>query len=315
MLNKKAIIVWVEWQDGKIMRDKLVLSWYSIVWIWRLRTIYHNFNHNQNIDILDYMSVSKLIEILRPNEIYYLAAYHHSSQDQILDDNLLYKRSLGINVEWYLNFLNAINNIYPETKILYASSCLIYSSTDTTQQDEFTLHSPNSIYAITKIQWMHLGNYFYEKYWIKAVNAILYNHESEYRSSKFVSMKIIQWAVNIKKWLQNSIILWDINSRVDWWHARDYVNAMNMLLDNSNIWDYIISSWNLHSIEDMISLVFGYLELDWKQYVYLDSNIITRKNWILFGNNSKIIRDTNWAQAFNFKNMIIDIIEKVIKNV
>jgi len=312
MNNKTALIIWVWWQDGKILFDLLKLKNYRIIWISRDKNVYHDIDGVfESTDILIKQQVDDLISKYKPDEIYYLAAYHHSSQDSMPDDGELFTKSRETHVDGYFNILQAVQQCSPDTKICYASSCLIYWGSQTEQQDEWTLPVPNSIYGITKLEWMHLGNWYAEKYWLQVVNTILYNHESEHRSSKFVSMKIIDWAIKISKWLQDKIILWNLSTQVDRWYAWDYVKAMHSLLQTDKVWDYIISSWSLHTIQDLVEIVFDYLHLDWKQHIVTDQSIIQRKKWLLFGDNTKLKEDTEWKLTMNFEEMVFYIIDKV----
>jgi len=310
---KKAIIVWVGWQDGTIMHNFLKSKEYSIVWISKDKTLYDWIAWwNKSINILDKEQVVDLIKTYMPDEIYYLAAYHHSSQDIIPSDDIVFKESNNVHINWYFNILQAVAKYSPASKICYASSCLIYAWSDTQQQDETTLPAPNSIYAITKLEGMHLGNRFAEKYNIQIINAILYNHESELRSSNFVFMKIIQGAINIAQWIQDSITLWDISTQVDWGYAYDYVEAMYKLLQSDKKWDYVVSSWHLHTIQEVVEIVFDYFKLDTWKYIKIDKKIIHRKKWILFGNNGKILKDLWRNPKIGFKEMIISIIMDTI---
>lgn len=311
MNNKIALIVWVWWQDGKILFDLLKLKNYRIIWISRDKNIYHDMDGVfESTDILVKQEVDDLISTYIPDELYYLAAYHHSSQDSIPDDIELFTKSREVHVDGYLNILQAVQKYSPHIKICYASSCLIYWATQTEQQDEWTLPVPYSPYGITKLEWMHLGNWYAEKYWLQIINAILYNHESQYRSPKFVSMKIIQWAMNIKKGLQDTITLWDLSTQVDRWYAGDYVEAMRWLLQTDYKWDYIISSWRLHTIQEMVEIVFHYLDLDWKKYIKVDTTVVTRKRWKLLWDNSKIKKDIWRSPSILFEDMIKMMIEK-----
>lgn len=315
MDKKLAIIVWVGWQDWTLLYDFLKSQNYTIIWIWSTKTKYDWIERTQDsINILDKAQVNELIKYYHPDEIYYFAAYHHSSQDIIPSDAETFKNSADIHVNAYFNFLEAVSLFSRQTKICYASSCLIYWGSHTEQQDELTLPVPNSIYGITKLEWMHLGNWFSEKYNLQIINAILYNHESEFRHPKFVSMKIIDWAIKISRWLQDKIILWDLSKQVDRWYAWDYVKDMHALLQTDKSWDYIISSWKLHTIKDLIEIVFWYLKLDWRKYIEVNKSIIQRKRWILFGDRKKL-QSTIWKNnEINFKNMIIKIIDTLLLN-
>lgn len=312
MKIKTAVIVWVNWQDGRILRDLLKSKKYNIIWISRNEVIYNWIIWSkEQINILDKKKINELIKKYMPDELYYLAAYHHSSEDTMPSDGELFKNSTNVHINWYFNFLESVSKYSSKTKICYASSCLIYWWSDTTIQNEKTLPVPNSIYAMTKLQWMHLGNYFADKYNLQILNAILYNHESEYRSSKFVSMKIIQGAIDISKGLKNSITLWDLSTKVDRWYAYDYVEVMYSLLQWNTSWDYIISSGNTHTIQELVEVVFSYLELDWKKYVKIDKGVVKRTRGILYWNNKKLIKFIWYKKYMWFKHMIVLLIKKL----
>ena len=313
MSNKLALIVWAIGQDWKIITQLLKDKWYNIIWISSDKNFYHWINCDiEWTNILDVNSVDNLFELYKPNEIYYLAAYHHSSQDILPSDDILFQNSYDIHVLWYFNILGAVKKYCPNTNVVYASSCLIFEWTESYQQNENTQLKPESPYAITKAGWMYLSDWYNKKYWIKTVNAILYNHESEYRSPKFVSMKIVSAAVNISKWLQDRLEIWDINKQVDWWSAWDYCEAMIELIHNNKIWNYIISSGKLHTIKDIITLSFWYLDLNWKKYVDIGTNLSRDNKSTLFWDNSKMFKDIGWKPKIEFEEMVYKMIQSVL---
>ena len=306
MLEKVAIIVWAGGQDGKILTELLTRSWYGIVAISRQSVQYIGVNKgNECIDILNTWDVTELVKECTPDALYYLAAYHHSSQEELPNDRELYQKSREVHVDGYLNFLEAIVQYSPHTSVCYASSCLIYEWSESTIQDEQTLPVPMSPYAITKLEWMHLGNWYTKKYGLSIVNAILYNHESEFRRSNFLSMKVILGAIAISQWKQNELILGDLSTKIDQGSAWDYVCAMIWLVENRHSGDYIISSGEQHTIQDMVEIVFGHLWLDWEKYVRGDPNIVKRKTGILFWNPAKIKENISWQPEYNFGEMLI----------
>lgn len=312
---KKAIIVWAGWQDGTIMLSFLKEKKYAVLWIDRSKTIsiweeFKKYN-KEIINILNHNEVDKLIESTKPDEIYYLAAYHHSSQDVLEDNHILLEKSYNIHIKGYANFLESIRKYSPKTKIFYASSCLIFGWTETDIQDENTPPCPNSIYWITKLDWMFLWKLYRDNHNIFAASGILYNHESEYRSPKFVSMKIIQWALDIKKWKSDKLIIGDLSAQVDRGYAYDYIQAMYKTLQQKMPDDFIISSWETHTVQELVEIVFDYLWLDWKKYVMEEKKIIHRHVWLLHWNHNKITRNTLWEPTLWFKKMITWIINRV----
>jgi len=314
---KKAIIVGAGWQDGTIMSDFLCKQNYAVLWIWRSQStvIWKDFEkyNEEIINILNINEIEELVESTKSDEIYYLAAYHNSSQDIMEDNNILFEKSYNIHVKWYLNFLESIKKFSPTTKIFYASSCLIFGWTETEIQNEDTLPYPNWIYWITKLDWMYLSKLYRDNYEIFASNGILYNHESEYRLPKFVSMKIIQWAIDIKNWKSDKLIIWNLSAKVDRWYAYDYIEAMYKILQHKAWSDFIISSWEIHTVQELVEIVFTYLWLDWTKYVFEDNRIIKRNLWLLHWDNTKIVDMTWWKPKHTFIQMIHKIIDSTIK--
>jgi len=312
---KKAIIVWAGWQDGTIMLDFLKEKKYAIVWIDRSQTIgigkeFLEYN-GEIINVLNSNEIDKLIQSTTPDEIYYLAAYHHSSQDVMEENTILLQKSYDIHVKGYANFLESIRKFSPASKIFYASSCLIFGWTKTNIQDENTPPCPNSIYWITKLDWMFLWKLYRDNHNIFATSGILYNHESEYRSAKFVSMKIIQWALDIKNWKSNKLIIGDLSAQVDRGYAYDYIQAMYKVLQYETPEDMIISSWGTHTVKELVEIVFSHVWLDRTKYVVEEKKIIHRHVWLLQWDHKKITDRTWWEPSIWFKEMIINILEHV----
>jgi GDPmannose 4,6-dehydratase len=229
------------------------------------------------------------------------------------DNNTLFDKSYDIHVKWYLILLESIKKFSPTTKIFYASSCLVFGWTETEIQNEDTIPCPNWIYWITKLDWMYLSKLYRDNYKILASAGILYNHESEYRLPKFVSMKIIQWAIDIKNWKSDKLIIWNLSAKVDRWYAYDYVEAMYKILQYKEWSDFIISSWEIHTVQELVEITFKYLWLDWIKYVIEDNKIIKRNLWLLYWDNTKIVNLTWWKPKHTFIQMIHKIIDSTIQ--
>jgi GDPmannose 4,6-dehydratase len=306
MSQKVAIIVWAWWQDGTILTKLLSARWYGVIAVHRDHTSYIDIEGwRTDIDVLNPQDAEYLIEKFLPVQLYYLAAYHHSSEETTPDDAILFHKSREVHVDGYLNFLNAVARRSPGTRICYASSCLIYEGSTTEVQSEDTLPVPNSPYAITKLEGMHVGNWYMKKHDLRILNAILYNHESEFRWQKFLSMKVILGAIAIAQWKQKELILWDLSTKIDQWSAWDYMENMISLLEEGSTWDYIFSSWEQHTIQDMVEIVFWHLGLDWRGYIKVDMGIVKRKTWTLFWNPAKLKDSVEWYKSSSFQEMIV----------
>lgn len=309
--KKTALIIGVSGQDGKILFDYLSGLGYRIIGIGKgsVRTLGIEWNIKVNISKRN--EVSGLIQKIKPDEVYYLAAFHHSSQDKGSNVYKEFVESYKINVFSFMNFLDAIRTHSQKTRVFYASSSLIFGNFQDKKQNELTPCKPDSLYGLTKMDGMSLCRLYREKFGVFASSGILYNHESEYRSEDFISMKIIRGALNIKKGSQKELRVGNLAASVDWGYAYDYTKAMHSILSLENSDDFIIATGKVHSVLDFIKIVFSYLKLDWKKYVVEDKNIVKGSRGVLVGDSSKLRRVTNWKLSVTFPEMIKKIINKL----
>lgn len=309
--DKKALIVGSSGQDGTILFDLLVNLGYSIIGIDKQEIKTHGLEWSQSVDINDKDQVFALIKKIKPDEIYYLAAFHHSSQDKKIDFAEDFRRSYETNVLALINFLEGIRLFSPRTRIFYASSSLIFGRCKKKKQNEQTPHHPENAYSLTKMDGVILCRFYREKYNIFAASGILYNHESEYRTDNFISMKIIKAALRIKAGQQQELIVGDLNTSVDWGYAPDYVQAMNLILNIKQADDFIVATGQTHTVLDFIKVSFGYLGLDWQKFVREDKGIIKENRTVLMGDAKKLRNQTGWKPSVDFTEMIKKIIDKL----
>lgn len=303
-MKKTAVIVGSHGQDGRLVFDFLSEKGYSVIGLDKDVVKTTASEWDTSIDITDKDAVFEFLKKVQPDEIYYLAAFHHSSEDREIDDIKLFEKSYSVHVFSYLNFLQGIKLYSPKTRIFYAASSLIFGEVDAEIQDEMTPFRPSSAYGITKLDGLMLSRYYREKYSVFAAVGILYNHESEYRSNKFISMKIVEAAVNIKKGTQSELIVGDMTTEVDWGYAPDYIDAMQKILQLEKADDYIIATGQKHSIQELAATAFEYVGLDWKLYVKEDQAILTRKRKPMVGNAEKLRKATGWQPKTGFDEMI-----------
>ena len=303
-MSKVAVIVGSHGQDGKFAFDLLAEKGYEVIGIDRGVVKTHGTKWDTVVDIADKNAVSQFLKEVQPDEVYYLAAFHHSSEDQEIDETELFEQSYAVNVFSYLNFLQEIRLYSSKTRIFYAASSLIFGEADTEVQDETTPFRPNSAYGITKLDGLMMSRYYREKYGVFAAVGIFYNHESEYRSGKFISMKIVEAAVNIKKGIQSELVIGDLAAEVDWGYAHDYIDASYRILQLEDADEYIIATGQKHSIQQLVSAAFGYVGLDWKQYVRENKAILTRRRKPMVGNPEKLKQATGWQSKIGFDEMI-----------
>jgi len=301
---KKAIIVGCNGQDGKLLSSFLLKKDYQIVGIGKNRTVAPDGFPVGPVDIKNTQEVFGLIKELKPDEIYYLAAFHHSSQANPVDDIDLYKQSFDIHVFALVNFLEGIKQFSPRTRIFYAASSHIFGEPEKGIQNEDTAINPICVYGITKAAGLFACHLYRNNYSIFASAGILYNHESLFRREEFISKKIITAAINIKRKKQEELVLGDLNAEIDWGWAPDYVDAMHRINNAQKADDFIVATGKKHKVKDFVKTAFDYLGLDWKRYVRQDSSIITKKNYCRIGNPQKLMDKTGWKPSVDFREMI-----------
>ncbi|MFN8369828.1 MAG: GDP-mannose 4,6-dehydratase [Bacteriovoracaceae bacterium] len=293
-MSNKVIIVGSSGQDGTLLAEYLKKR--DVEFIGLSRTSPTN--------ILDFLQVEELIKKLQPKEIYYLAAYHHSSEEKTGNEIDLWNKSIQTHVNGLVNFLESIYLHSKKTKLVFASSSLIYSEAKTEFLNEMSELNPVGPYGVTKVAGMKACRTYRNHKGVFASNAILFNHESELRAEKFISKKIIKGAVAIQKGLQDSLVLGNLNSVVDWGAARDYVDAMVKILHHDKPEDFIIASGVKRTIRDFVTIAFGFLGLDWKKYVSENSDIVHRVVPAKIGDTKKLREATGWYPQTSFEELV-----------
>ena len=306
---KTAVIVGSEGQDGKIAFESLGQQGYSLIGLDRGKIRTEKNPWEREVDITNEKHVAALVQEVRPDEVYFFAAFHHSSQDAPLAEGELFQKSYMVNFFPYLHFLEAIRKYSPATKIFYAASSLIFGQTEEEEQDEETPFRPDTPYGITKLDGLLAGRYYRAKHGLFACAGIFYNHESEYRSEKFLSMKVVAGAVAVAQGKQKEVTVGDLAAAVDWGYARDYIAAAESMLRADVADDYIVASGVTHTVADWAKEAFGCLGLDWQKYVREDTKILTRRRGVMRGNARKLREKTGWQPAVNFPEMVKRMVE------
>ena len=301
----KALIIGHKGQDGSYLWKLLSAKNYDLIGVSRTSILSSKKENIDTVDIRNYKEVETLIKSYQPDELYYLAAVHQSSSDHQIEEGELFQKSIDINSKALVNFLEAVRLHSNHTKIFYAASSHIFGETTSPVQDETTPLNPNCIYGITKTMGIRACYFYRDNYNVFASVGIFYNHESPLRASKYVSKKIVETAVAIKQGLKDKLILGNLDHRVDWGYAPDYVEAAYRILQLKSPGDFVISSGATHSIQDFTEGVFTCLGLDWHKYVEVNPNLITKKQkHNLTGNNKKLKTATGWKNSVTFSELI-----------
>jgi len=296
-----AVIVGIDGQDGQLLKKKLKSIGYSIVGITK-----------DTIDITNPKEVSELISSTKPKEIYFLAAFHHSSEEDINNDMELFRKSMDIHFISPINFLDAITLHSPQSRFFYSSSCLVFAPSDILQNEDTEL-KPEGAYGITKAAGMMACQYYRKKKKIYASVGILYNHESSLRTKNFVSRKIISSAARIALEKKGHLKLGNLEALVDWGYAPDYVDAMHRILKLDEPKDFIIATGESHSVKEFLKVAFDYFRLDYNKYIKIDKFVLIRENLMRIGDSSLLRKETGWSPTVSFEEMIREIAKEEVE--
>lgn len=309
---KKTIVVGHGGQDGSLLVDDLQNRGDQVIGIGRLSSILPaGFPPNVIKDITNVKEVYQAVRLFQPDEIYYLAAYHTSSEAGATQAPLhkQFESAQAIHVTGLVNCLSAIVEESPATRLFYASSSLVFSGENGERQDETTPLTPQGFYGITKAQGMWLCREFRKTHKVFASTGILYNHESHLRAPSFLSAKIIKAAIRISEGSHEKLEVGNLSSRVDWGYAKDYVLAFQKILAAKSPDDFIVATGESHTVEEFIDIVFSYFNLSPDKHVVENKNILTRKPPIKIGNASKLRSVTAWAPSLNYPDFVIQLIK------
>lgn len=292
---KKALIVGSAGQDGTLLGGQLKDLGYDVLGVDR---------SGASAGIEDAGEVERLVTTYAPGEIYFLAAYHHSSEDPLIEPGELFERSVAVHVTALLHFLEAVRKHAPHARLFYAASSLIFGDVVETPQTELTPVRPTCAYGITKTAGMQMCRYYRRSHGIRASVGILYNHESPLRAEKFLSKKVVKAAWQIKRGERDKLVLGDLSAELDWGYAPDFVDAMRRIVALDAADDFIVATGERHSVRELVELAFGHVGVDWQRHVEEDRALITRPPVSRVGDASKLARATGWRPSTSFAAMV-----------
>lgn len=317
-MKKIALITGITGQDGSYLAELLLEKGYDVHGIIRrsssLNTgrIDHIFNDIKLYygDMTDGASLSSIMHKVGPHEIYHLAAQSHVQVSFELPEYTALADGVGT-----LKLLEAMRNCEYTRESRFYNACTseMFGSAPA-PQNENTPFMPCSPYGTAKLYSYWITRNYRESYNMHVSNGILFNHESPRRGETFVTRKIVKAAVRCKLGKQTSIKLGNLGTKRDWGHAKDYVRAMWMMLQQEIPDDYVIATGISHSITDLLDYTFEKLDLDWGHYIAYD-NKYYRPNEVyhLEGDASKAKRVLGWEPEYTFEQMIDEMIEEEMK--
>lgn len=297
---KIAIVVGSRGQDGTILCGRLKELGYQIIEVAK---------ETPDANVADSTYVGRLVRETTPHEIYYLAAHHHSSEEKISHQADLFKESLNVNILGLEHFLRAVRLLSPKTRLFYAGSSHVFGVPITSPQDESTPFNPINVYGITKAAGINVCNYYRRQFGVSVSCGILFNHESILRNPKFISRKLARAAAMAKSGIINSIAVGNLNARVDWGYAPDYVDAMIRILGAAEPDDFVIASGVSHSVAELADKAFSRVGLDYREHVIEDGNLLGTPSVTLVGDSSKLARVTGWKPTKTFDELVAELVD------
>jgi len=309
---KKAFITGIDGQDGSYLSEFLIKKGYKVHGmvrrvaledpehhLWRIKHILGRIKlHPGSLE--SYPSIFKIVERIKPNECYHLAAQSFVSYS--FEDEF---STINTNINGTHFVLSAIKENSPKCKFYFAASSEMFGLVKDSPQNENTPFHPRSPYGISKVAGFDLTRNYREAYGLFACNGILFNHESPRRGYEFVTRKITSKVAEIKLGLSKELRLGNLEAKRDWGFAGDYVLAMWLMLQNDKPDDYVIATGESHSVRDFVRLAFRYVGLDWKKYTRIDKTFYRPAEvHLLKGNYSKAKRKIGWQPATDFKALV-----------
>jgi GDPmannose 4,6-dehydratase len=307
-MSKRAIITGITGQDGSYLAELLLSKGYEVVGTVR-RSSSPNYWRIQHLldritikpaDLLDQLSIIRLVDDVRPNELYNLAAmsFVPASWDQPMLTG-------EFNAQGVTRVLEAIRQVDPSIKIYQASSSEMFGKVREVPQTELTPFYPRSPYGVSKVFAHYITVNYRESYDLFAVSGMLFNHESPRRGIEFVTRKVTDGVARIKLGLADTLSLGNLDSHRDWGFAGDYVEAMWMMLQQERADDYVIATGISHSVRDLVETAFAHVGLDWNTHVTLDPKLIRPAEVEhLIGDNTKARQTLGWQPTVNFSTLI-----------
>lgn len=305
-MKKTALISGITGQDGSYLAELLLEKGYEVhgtvrrsssINTSRIDHIFDKLNLHY-ADLLDQSSISTILHKVRPTEIYHLAAMSHVKVSFEIPYYTVQSTAIGT-----LNILESVRSLGLDSKIYNASSSEMFGAA-TPPQIETTPFLPQSPYACGKVCAHYLCRNYRESYNMFICSGILFNHESPRRGETFVTKKITKAVARIKKGLQKELRLGNLDAKRDWGYAKEYVEAMWLMLQQGKPDDYVIATGESYSVKDFLEETFSYVGLKWQDYVIIDPKYYrpSEVNFLL-GDPSKAKNVLKWNPDTSMKNL------------
>jgi GDPmannose 4,6-dehydratase len=305
---KRALITGITGQDGSYLAELLLAQGYEVHAIvrrasttnyWRIEHLLDRITLHPG-DLLDQLSLIKVIDTVRPRELYNLAAmsFVPASWDQPMLTG-------EFNAQGVTRVLEAVRQVDTSIRIYQASSSEMYGKVREVPQTELTPFYPRSPYGVSKVYGHYITVNYRESYDLFAVSGILFNHESPRRGLEFVTRKVTDAVARIKLGLADAVGLGNLDAQRDWGFAGDYVRAMWLMLQQDQADDYVIATGESHSVRELVEVAFGHAGLDWQKYVKQDPRFLRPAEVDhLIGDPAKAKAALGWKPEVDFVGLV-----------
>ena len=312
---KRALITGITGQDGSYLAELLLSKGYEVHGIIRRASTFNTERidhlyqdpHINGVslflhygDIADSTNLIKLLYRIQPDEIYHLAAQSHVRVSFDIPEYTGDVTGLGT-----IRILEAIRETGLKAKFYQASSSEMYGKVQEVPQRETTPFYPRSPYGAAKVYSYWLTVNYRESYGMFACNGILFNHESPRRGETFVTRKVTRAASRIKAGLEHNLYLGNLDAKRDWGYAKEYVEAMWLMLQQEEPDDYVVATGESHSVRELLEEAFSYMGLDWRKHVEIDPRYYRPAEVdLLIGDPRKAKRKLGWEAKTKFKDLV-----------
>lgn len=317
MSRKVALITGITGQDGSYLAEHLLEQGYKVYGMVR-RSSTEKFERISHLigkielvqgDLLDQLSLITLIEQIKPTEVYNLAA--QSFVPTSWAQPVLTAEFTAVGVT---RMLEAIRLVDKSIRFYQASSSEMYGKVRETPQTELTPFYPRSPYGVAKAYGHYITVNYRESYDMFAVSGILFNHESPRRGLEFVTRKVTHGVAKIKLGLDKELRLGNLDAKRDWGFAGDYVKAMWLMLQQPKPDDYVISTGEMHTVQELVEVAFGRAGLDWQKHVKIDKAFLRPAEVdLLIGDCSRAKTELGWKPTVSFRQMIEMMVDSDIR--